>query len=170
MNIVLTGFMATGKTEISKALCKLTGRKRLDTDDMVETAEGMSTNEIFALHGEKYFRAAEKEAVKKAASEINVIIATGGGAVLDKENIEILRMSGIIINLSPDFEVIEERLAKAAATRPLLQNQSIEAVRKRFDKRAPFYANCDEKIHITSGKTPMEFAEEILEIMKKYEQ
>ena len=169
MNIVLTGFMATGKTEISKALCTLTDRKYIDTDQMIENAEGISINEIFAQYGEEYFRKAEKEAVKKAASEKNAVIATGGGVVLDKENIDILRKSSVIINLHPDFEVIKERLKKASATRPLLQNQSIEDVRKRFDARLPFYANCDEKVHIVSGKTPLEFAKEILEIMKKYE-
>ena len=113
MNIVLTGFMATGKTEISKALCTLTDRKCIDTDKMVENAEGISINEIFAQYGEEYFRKAEKEAVKKAASEKNAVIATGGGVVLDKENIDILRKSSVIINLHPDFEVVKERLKKA---------------------------------------------------------
>ena len=169
MNIVLTGFMASGKSEISKAISKITGRICLDTDDIVEKNVGMTINEIFAKHGEEYFRSAEGEAVKEAASETNAVIATGGGVVLNSENIEILRKTGVIVNLAPDFEVIEERLHKAAATRPLLQNQDIEAVRKRFNARLPFYANCDKKIHIVNGKTPMQYAKEILDLVKSYE-
>lgn len=169
MNIVLTGFMASGKSEISKAISKITGRPCLDTDDMVEKNEGMTINEIFAKHGEEYFRKAETEAIKQAALESNAVIATGGGVVLKNENIEILRKTGVIVNLAPEFEVIEERLEKAAATRPLLQNDDIEAVKKRFNDRLPFYANCDRQIRVVNGKTPMYYAEEILKLIKEYE-
>lgn len=165
MNIVLTGFMASGKTEISKAIAKISGRILIDTDDMIVESEGMSINDIFAKHGEEYFRKAEHEAVVKAADMDNAVIATGGGAVLNKSNVDELRKNGKIFNLAPDFEVIESRLKEAAKTRPLLKNQDIEAVRKRFDDRLPFYADCDYKIHITNDKTPSDYAQEILRIM-----
>lgn len=167
MNIVLTGFMASGKTEISKAAAKISGRLLIDTDDLVVENEGMSINDIFAKYGEEYFRKAEHEAVKQAAKAENAVIATGGGVVLNKANMDELRKTGKIFNLSPDFEVIEERLAAAAATRPLLQNQDIESVRKRFNDRLPFYNDCDYKIYVTNGKSPQEYAEEILRIMKE---
>lgn len=67
------------------------------------------------------------------------------------------------------MEVIKDRLAAVAKTRPLLKNQDIEAIRKRFKDRLPFYADCDYKIHITSGKTPAEYAMEILKIADKAE-
>lgn len=165
MNIVLTGFMASGKTEISKAIASASDYTLIDTDDMIVEAADMSINDIFAQYGEKYFRELEHKCVCEAAKAENAVIATGGGVVLNKDNINELRKNGKVFNLAPDFEVIEARLAAAAATRPLLQNQDIDAVRKRFNDRLEFYADCDYSIHITNDKTPMEYAHEILDII-----
>ncbi|MCI8520935.1 MAG: shikimate kinase, partial [Clostridia bacterium] len=96
MNIILTGFMAAGKTEISKAIAAMSSYTLYDTDDMIEKKCGMSINEIFDTHGEKYFRQIEKEVVREASGFKNAVIATGGGVVLDKENIDVLRNTGII--------------------------------------------------------------------------
>ncbi|MCI5605590.1 MAG: shikimate kinase [Clostridia bacterium] len=165
MNIVLTGFMASGKTEISKAVEQMSAYKRLDTDDMIAEEAKMTINEIFAKYGEEYFRKLEHEIIKKASDEDNAVIATGGGTVLNRNNISELRKNGVIINLSPDFSVIKERVEDAAATRPLLQNQSIDEIRERFEKRREFYDNCDYKIRVVSGRTPKSYAMEILKIM-----
>lgn len=166
MNIVLTGFMASGKTEISKAIAQMSCYSYLDTDDMIVSKSGMTVNEIFAKLGEEHFRHLEREAVKTAAQRKNVVIATGGGVVLDKANVDELRKTGVIINLAPDFSVIKDRLERAASTRPLLKNQSIDEVRKRFDERKPFYDNCDYKIKVVNGRTPKSYAMEILDIME----
>ena len=79
MNIVLTGFMATGKTEISKAISEISKYNLVDTDDMIVEQEGITINEIFDKCGEEYFRKTECEVIKKAAEMKNVVIATGGG-------------------------------------------------------------------------------------------
>lgn len=167
MNIVLTGFMASGKTEISKAIASISKYELIDTDDMIVEEAGMTINEIFANHGEEYFRKLENEIIKKAAAKDNAVIATGGGVVLNRENISELRKTGIIFNLSPDFSVIEERLEKAAATRPLLRNQSMDEIRSQFEKRRPFYDNCDCKINVISGRTPKSYAMEILSTVEE---
>ena len=151
MNIVLTGFMATGKTEISKAISEISKYNLVDTDDMIVEQEGITINEIFDKCGEEYFRKTECEVIKKAAEMKNVVIATGGG---------------VIFNLSPDFSVIRERLEEARKTRPLLKQDSIENIKKRFDDRKPFYDNCDYKINVIHGRTPRSYAMEILEIME----
>ena len=104
--------------------------------------------------------------IKKAAEMKNVVIATGGGVVLNEQNIEKLRKTGVIFNLSPDFSVIRERLEEARKTRPLLKQDSIENNKKRFDDRKPFYDNCDYKINVIHGRTPRSYAMEILEIME----
>lgn len=165
MNIVLTGFMASGKTEISKALAEMSKYALIDTDDMIEKKMNMTVNEIFDKFGEERFRELEREAVKEAALTENSVIATGGGVVLDKRNMDELRKTGVIFNLSPDFSVIKERLEAARATRPLLKQDSIENIEKRFEDRKPFYADCDHRIHVISGRTPRSYAMEILNII-----
>ena len=169
MNIVLTGFMASGKTEVSKAIAALSGYKLIDTDDMIARAAGKTINKIFAEDGEGEFRRVEHEVICRAAELDGYVIATGGGVPLNRENIRELRKNGIIVNLAPDFEVIKERLEAARATRPLLQNQSIEDVRARFEYRKPFYADCDVSIHVINGRTPRSYALEILDICEKTE-
>lgn len=167
MNIVLTGFMATGKTAIGRAIAEISQYRFEDTDAMIVTRTGMEINEIFLKYGEEHFRALEREAVKEAATFDNAVIATGGGVVLDKSNIDEFRKTGVIFNLDPDFSVIEERVESARATRPLMQGESIEEIRKRFEMRKPFYDNCDRKIHIINGRTPNSYALEILKIMEE---
>lgn len=166
MNIVLTGFMASGKTEISKAIESMSRYSRLDTDDMIVEAAGMPINDIFAKYGEEYFRNLEHEKVKKASERDGAVIATGGGVVLNAANMKELRKSGVIFNLAPNFSVIADRIEAAAATRPLLQNQSIDEIRTRFEQRQPFYDDCDYKIKVVTGRTPKSYAEEILRIME----
>lgn len=164
MNIVLTGFMASGKTEISKAIAEISKYKLVDTDDMIVGEMNMSINEIFEKYGEEYFRNAERKAVLKAAETDNAVIATGGGVVLDERNIDVLRKTGIIFNLSPSFSVIKERIDEARKTRPLMAKDSIEEIEKRFDDRKKFYDNCDYKINVINGRTPKSYALEIIKI------
>ena len=167
MNIVLTGFMATGKTTIGRAIADRSNFTFEDTDSMIITKTGMDINEIFSKYGEEHFRDLERECVKEAASKDNLVIATGGGVVLDKRNIDTLRENGIIINLDPDFAIIESRVAQARASRPLMQGESIENIKKRFEARKSYYDNCDRKIYITEERTPSSYAEEILGIMEE---
>lgn len=168
MNIVLTGFMASGKSKISKALSDMSDYKLIDTDDMIVEEAGMSINDIFAKYGEKYFRELEHKMVCRASELDGYVIATGGGVPLNKANIEALRKNGVIVNLAPSFETIKERLNKATATRPLLQNQELEAIEKRFNDRKPFYADCDYAVEVYNAGTPDGFAREILEIVKTH--
>ena len=168
MNIVLTGFMASGKTEISKAIAALSKYKLIDTDDMIVKAAGKSINAIFAEDGEEEFRRIEREEICRAAQLDGYVIATGGGVPTNRDNMNELRKNGVIVNLAPDFSVIQERLEQARATRPLLQNQSIDDIRKRFEERKPFYDECDIKIRVINGRTPQSYAMEILKNIEKH--
>lgn len=161
-NIVLTGFMASGKTEVGKAAAKLCDYTLIDTDDMVIETENKDINTIFAENGESYFRNAETAAVKRAAKTEKAIISTGGGVVLRRENIEFLRSTGIVYYLAPDFDTIASRIEKAAQTRPLMKGQSIDEIKRRFEDRIPFYENCDVKIVISPTDTPEDIAKKIL--------
>lgn len=165
-NIVLTGYMASGKSTIGAELAKMTGLKFIDTDAMVVNAEGISISEIFSKFGEEYFRDCETKACREAARENGAVIATGGGAVLRSENIDALRENGVVFNLEPSAALIRERLEEAREGRPLMEGAEIEAVLERFYNRKPFYDNCDCKIFVSNSKSPREHAAEILERMR----
>ena len=163
-NIVLTGFMASGKTQIGKALAELIGFDFVDTDEIVVADAGCTINEIFAVHGEEKFRELESLAIEKAAEMENVVIATGGGAVLRKKNLTALRKTGVIVNLEIAEAVLLQRMKEASGTRPLMRS-STEDVLARLRMRAEYYADCDERIAVSNDKTPEEHAEEILKIL-----
>ena len=90
-NIVLTGFMGAGKTAVGKELAHILGMKLIDVDTEIEKSEQITINEIFSQFGEPRFREIETAMIKKIAAAKNLIISTGGGAVLKQENMEILR-------------------------------------------------------------------------------
>lgn len=165
-NIVLTGFMAAGKTNIAKALSEISGMAVADTDEEIIRQEGRSINDIFAASGEPYFRSVEKRVVRELSRREGIIISTGGGVVLDPENIAFLQENGIVFLLDADFSVIAQRLEGAQAARPLLRDGGIEAVRKRFEDRKPFYSRCDVRIPVSNEQEPLAFAKQIFEIFK----
>jgi shikimate kinase len=96
-NIVLTGFMGAGKTSVSAELARLTGFARMEVDEEIERAAGMTITEIFEKFGEPRFREMETEEIKKAASRKGAIISTGGGAVMREENTDAMRANGVIV-------------------------------------------------------------------------
>lgn len=167
MNIVLTGFMASGKTAISQALAKeLSSFKLVDTDELIVNKMGMSINEIFENYGEAKFREIEHEVVCEVSKQDTTIISTGGGVVLSKSNMLALRQNGIIVNLAPDFKTIIERLCDARATRPLLKDSEIDDIHERFNARKPMYDDCDIKIPVSNQHNPDYFAKNIIENLK----
>lgn len=165
-NIVLTGFMGSGKTVVGKALSEKLCRKFIDTDLLVEEKCKMTIPEIFEKYGEEYFRKVEAEVIGEASLEKGSVIATGGGAVLNGDNIDILRNNATIVNLEPDTDVIVARLSKDDGTRPLNKGQDIEQILERFEYRKPFYDNCDVKVKIT---TKMSVEDSLLAVLKGLE-
>jgi shikimate kinase len=156
--VILTGFMATGKTEVGRRLARLLGRPFVDTDGLVEAAAGRSVAEIFAAEGEAGFRTREREAVEKACAVPDAVIATGGGTLLDAENRRRLAAAGAIVCLSADAEEILRRVGDPS-TRPLLVRRNghgddaagrIERIRTLLAERAPAYALATHTIE-TSG-------------------
>lgn len=143
-NIVLTGPMGSGKTTVGRLAAETLGRGFRDTDSMVEESAGRTVSEIFADDGEVRFRELESEAVAALALEDNMVIATGGGAVLDPANMRRLRMNGVIVNLEAHPRVLAERL-EGSAERPLL-NVKGSTLRGYLWKRMPFYLNHDFRI------------------------
>ena len=166
-NIILTGFMGTGKTEVGRELSHLLDLRLLDVDDEIEKAEGMSINDIFERFGEQRFRDIETEMIRKAAGNTSVIISTGGGAVLKQENMDILRKNGIIFCLTASPETILQRTSDNSE-RPLLRTgDPLKKINELLCFRKPYYEKADFMVH-TEGKSPLQIAEEIVEkVMRK---
>lgn len=133
-NIVLIGMSGCGKTTIGELTAKKLGLKFLDTDKMVEEAEGVSIRRLFAQKGEKYFRLQETAACRAASERGGAVIATGGGVVLSRVNMSILGKTGIIVYLERD---IEDILRADAQVRPLFTSR--ERVLEMFHERERLY-------------------------------
>ena len=161
MNIILCGFMGSGKTTVADFLGTLTGKKVIDTDKYIENMENRTISEIFSLNGESFFRALETKAAFEISKLDNLIVATGGGMVLNPKNIEILKTSGKIVFLNVTVETILERL-KNDTTRPLLQRQDKEkAVAELLASRLPLY-NSSADIIVDGNGNADDIAKEIL--------
>ena len=161
-NIVLTGFMGTGKTAAGRELSHILNWKLMDLDNEIMQLKGMSISEIFSVFGEPVFRDIETEMIRVTSARKNIIIATGGGAVLRKENIDMLRENGIIVNLSASPETVLRRTG-GSDERPLLQVENpLRRITELLEFRMPFYQNADVLID-TECKSPLQVAEEILE-------
>jgi shikimate kinase len=152
-HVILTGFMATGKSEVGRRLARRLGRPFVDTDGLVEAAAGRSVAEIFAADGEARFRALEREAVEQACGVPDAVVATGGGTLLDAENRRRLAAVGPIICLSASPDDILRRVVDPSS-RPLLAanggGDRRERVRALLAERAPVYALATHAVD-TSG-------------------
>ncbi|MFH1665170.1 MAG: shikimate kinase [Candidatus Omnitrophota bacterium] len=148
-NIVLVGFMGTGKTAVAKSLARDTGKKYVSIDDLIEKREKRPINDIFRDDGEPYFRKVEKEIILEVSRGVSQVIDAGGGAVLDSGNIDNLKSNGMIICLWADPGTIYER-THGHAHRPLLNCDDPERkIRELLDIRRPFYAKADFHIDTT---------------------
>jgi len=166
MNIVITGFMCTGKTSVGKLLAEKLGYQFVDTDDLIEQRVGMKISDIFAVYGEPYFRDVETEVVKEVAKKDKFIISTGGGVVLRKVNMDELRKNGIIVNLTAKPETIYNRLKNQPGVRPLLNKPDpMNEIIKLLSQREEYYKNCDLRIE-TDNFTVEQIVQQILDYIK----
>lgn len=164
-NIVLTGFMGTGKSEVSRELARILGWNSIDIDTEIEKSQKITITEIFKQFGEPRFREIETETIKKFSNSKDVIISTGGGAVLKQENMDALQENGVIVCLTAKPEIILQRTSNNN-DRPLLQvDNPLGKIKKLLEFRMPYYEKADIMID-TEGKTPLEVAEEIIEKVK----
>ncbi len=141
-NIVLIGFMGTGKTAVGQTVAARLGRPFIDTDTLIEERAGRSIPRIFAEDGEAAFRRLEAEVVVAAAAREGVVIATGGGAVLRPENMAHLRRNGVIVALRADPRAILARV-DPAGRRPLLGEDPERTIRRLLAERDALYLNAD---------------------------
>ncbi|WP_110953004.1 shikimate kinase [Anaerosinus massiliensis] len=166
-NIVLIGFMGTGKTSAGKLLANKLGYSFIDTDSKIEAENQMSIADMFVQHGEIYFRNKEVELIRRVSKFSSAVISTGGGVVLKKENLMALKENSIIITLTADVDVILERTSRRKNTRPLLnQNDKRKKIIDLLNDRAHLYKQSECMID-TSLLSPLQVVDEIIRFLKR---
>lgn len=142
-SVVLVGLMGCGKSSVGRRLAARLELPFIDADDEIERAAGKSIPDIFAEHGEAYFRDGERRVIQRLLAGGSIVLATGGGAYMNAETREAIRAAAISIWLRAELPVLLRRVAKRN-NRPLLQNKDPDAVmRQLIEARYPIYAQAD---------------------------
>jgi shikimate kinase len=166
MNIILIGFMGSGKTSTGRILAKQLGYKFFDTDQIIEQKNGLTCAKIFAQRGEEFFRKQETVVLKELHGLDSAVIATGGGIVLSAENRNLLKNLGVIVYLKTEPAETLKRVADDP-TRPLLpQENKLAEIQKMLDVRQPLYLAAAQCIIATQTGQPEKAAAEIRKILK----
>ena len=164
-NIVLIGFMGTGKSTISDHLCRCFDMETVDMDQVIAEKEGMSISKIFETYGEEYFRNAETNLLKELQSRKNVVISCGGGTPLREENVKEMKKNGKVVLLTAKPETIFERV-KDNHDRPLLENnKSVEFIEELMLKRMDKYMAAADIIIETDNKSKQEICDELIDAL-----
>ena len=141
--IVLVGLMGAGKSSVGRRLADKLNLPFVDADNEIETAAGKTIAEIFTDHGEDYFREGERRVIARLLENGCQVLATGGGAYMNHETRERIKVHGISIWLKADFDILLKRVSKRN-DRPLLRGEDIASVLKRLMAiRYPVYAQAD---------------------------
>jgi len=168
-NIILVGFMGTGKSTVGWRLAQKLHMEFIDMDKEIERITGLTVSDLFRRYGEVRFRSEERVLAAKLAKRENMVIATGGGVVLQEDNIDSLGGSGTIVRLEATPEEILTRVNRKKGSRPLLKRDiNAEDIADILNKREPLYACAEYRIS-TSGKDVEQVVNEIAELLKREE-
>ncbi len=153
-NIILIGYMGSGKSTIGEKLAKSLGVEFLDTDVLIEAQEGMTISELFAQKGEAYFRQKETETIEGLKKESKqMVLATGGGLPIKEENQRLLKELGIVVYLKASVDTLIERL-KEDTTRPLLREGDLrKKIETMLEIRNPIYEKVADVVLETDTKS-----------------
>jgi len=145
-NIVLIGFMGSGKSSVGRLIAAKLNQRFIDTDHLIIQKNGLEISEIFKQHGESYFRDQERIALESLQNSSHCVIATGGGIVVRPENHALLHQLGFVVWLTANEEIIFERVSRNTK-RPLIQTENPrETISNLLIQRNPLY---DKAAHFT---------------------
>ncbi len=166
-SIVLVGLMGAGKTSVGKRLAARLHLPFVDADAEIEKAADATIPEIFARHGEAYFRDGERRVIRRLLDGRPKVLATGGGAFMNAETRAAIAAGGVSVWLRAELDILMARVRKRS-NRPLLQTADPEATMRRLmDERYPVYAGAD--IHILSRDVPHDVvAEEVVSALATF--
>lgn len=163
-NIVLLGFMGTGKSAVGRRLATAFHYQFIDTDQVIEEKAHRRVADIFAEQGEEEFRRLESEVVVGLAERTECVISTGGGIVLNSENLDLLGKNGILVLLRSRPEVIFKRVQKRTGQRPLLRKADpLSEIKRLLAEREPFYQRAD----MTLDTSDMKLEDVVQQIKRK---
>jgi shikimate kinase len=166
-NLYLIGPMGSGKTAVGRRLAALLGLEFIDSDAEIERRTGVDIRYIFEKEGEARFRERERDVIADLTALQGVVVATGGGVILDPKNRERLAETGTTVYLETTIDTLVRR-TKAAKTRPLLMNDDPRAVLERMMLvRRPLYESCADIRIETTGRQVRAVAADVLERLKQ---
>lgn len=152
--IVLVGMMGAGKTTVGRRLAARLGRTFLDSDEEIETAAGMSIEDIFARHGEPEFRAGEARVIARLLKQRDIVLGTGGGAFMQADTRALIKADAVSVFIKAEFELLFARVSRRS-NRPLLKTANPrETLKKLIELRYPVYAEAD--VTIVSRDVPQD--------------
>lgn len=161
-NIFLIGFMGSGKSTVSDYMHRTCGMPVIEMDQIIAEREGMSISDIFATHGEEYFRNLETQLLVELQAQSNVVVSCGGGTPMRACNVEEMKKHGQIVLLTASPETIYERV-KDNHDRPLLENhKSVSYISELMEQRREKYEAAADLIIQTDARSTQEICEEIL--------
>ncbi len=161
-NIVLVGFMGTGKTTVGKLLSDHTGMPLVDMDALIAQQAGKTINDIFAQDGEAHFRALERQMAQTLSTRQDQVVSTGGGIVLNPDNIADFQSSGLVVCLLASAETVLDRV-RHDTSRPLLAGDKEARILRLLESRKPLYEAIEHKI-ATDGLDPSAIARRIIDL------
>ena len=165
-NIVLIGFMGTGKTVVGRRLANILGFRFVDIDTIIEERESKTIFEIFKDKGEPYFRKLETQIINEVAGIPDSVITTGGGAVIHPQNRELLQKEGWLVCLTATPEIIHDRTRKRRH-RPLIQEgEPLKKIQSLMNERSKFYSGAN----LTIDTTPIKPDTIVKLILKAYQE
>lgn len=160
-NIVLIGFMGTGKSTISEHLSQRFGMEAVEMDQEIEKRENMTIREIFSKYGEEYFRDLETELLIWLQKKENMVISCGGGVALREQNVQEMKKNGRVVLLDAKPKTVYDRI-KDDHNRPLLENHmNVEYIASMMEQRRDKYMAAADLVIAVDGKTTEEIAEEL---------
>jgi shikimate kinase len=166
MALTFVGYRGTGKSTVARQIATRVGWRWVDADAVIEERAGCSIRRIFAEQGEPAFRALEQTVLAELLAEDELVIAAGGGAVLDPQTQDAMRRSGPVIWLTASIETILRRLAEDGSTRerrPSLTELDLQTeVDRLLAVREPLYREVSTFSVATDGRTPADIADEIV--------
>lgn len=161
-NIILCGFMGTGKSSVGKKLAEMVHYDFLDLDTAIEAEAGMSIPDIFSSRGEPAFRALESLMVERISKKTDHVIAAGGGTIVNPQNLARLKSSGVVITLTADIQTIAQRVGKGDDRPMLWDGDPLEKIRTLLEKREEAYSKADIILD-TSSLSIDEVAQQLVE-------